>query len=271
MYILVFHVVDKQVMRRYPTECDCVFMVASLSCRSRCRTTSCCSSPTLTQSAPCGPSFRSKVSRLIDFYCSTQCGSRRGSLRVHAPPPVCCRSVLADCEGSQWIGGSVLPGCSEKRLRGDRRRQRSGLAVCGRSVQREVITHTQTWRSTELFHTSRLTSVCPPFCPAAFRMNRWSTTVTPFRRIQRITSLNSASGTDPACSLGPPAPPHNRAGDMFVTPLSPNHLPSSHTCTYTNPQRSTCRLSTSVLVTSTACSWGTQQRATCLQSAAHIS
>uniref|UniRef100_A0A674NJE9 histone deacetylase n=1 Tax=Takifugu rubripes TaxID=31033 RepID=A0A674NJE9_TAKRU len=28
----------------------------------------------------------------------------------------CCRSVLAECEGSQWIGVSILPGCSEERL-----------------------------------------------------------------------------------------------------------------------------------------------------------
>lgn len=62
------------------------------------------------------------------------CNSNNSNLYICG----CCRSVLAECESLQWICGSVLPGCSEKRLWGNRCCQCFGLAVCGSPFQQEV-------------------------------------------------------------------------------------------------------------------------------------
>lgn len=115
-----------------------------------------------------------------------------------------CRSVLAECEALQRLSQSVLPGRSEARLRGSRRRQRSGLAVCGGPDQQKVHnTHAHT-------HAHRTITDDPCWSPTASPTSRWRMTATACRRTNQFASQDVRGG------LRPPACPPAAYGHMTI-------------------------------------------------------
>lgn len=160
------------------------------------------------------------------------------NLYVHT----CCRSVLAECEGLQWIGGAVLPGCTETRLWGNRCCQCFGLALSRGPVQQEVRytqtrthihthtpscndaktkTYTFTLHGSSNSHSSSLTSVLPCLFQPAWRANgAWQRL-----HVEETDQSPHFQDLGPTCSLRSPALSHDHEGDAFIMRLRPTHLP----------------------------------------------
>lgn len=198
-------------------------------------------SPTLTQSAPYKLSYRYKVSSAyvssssLHFYFSCNQHLTSGydvkttmlKFAWHFCYVLCvCRSVLAECEGLQWISGSVIHGCSEQRLWGNGCCQGFGLALCWSSFKQEVQcmdtnTHSQKSHFLPLYW-CKLSQVSAHMCfshfPPASLMSQWNMTATPCRKTQPITSQNVQK------------PQMSRVviwtwrGHIFSKPLSPDLL-----------------------------------------------
>lgn len=123
---------------------------------------------------------------------------RWNSLDIFVTSCVVCRSVLAECEGLQWISGSVIHGCSEQRLWGNGCCQGFGLALCWSSFKQEVqCMDTNTHSQKSHFHPlywCKLSQVSAHMCfshfPPASLMSQWNMTATPCKKTQPITSQN---------------------------------------------------------------------------------
>lgn len=119
---------------------------------------------------------------------------------VHA----CCRSVLAEREGSQWIGVSIPPGCSEERLWGNRCCQRVGLALRRSHFQREV-QHTHFKRN---YSPSRIVQLpSNVFFHSLLQHPWWTDGAWQWLHIgSKLTNHLAFFGSVP-----PPPPPHTRS------------------------------------------------------------
>lgn len=247
-------------------------LVVSLPRRTRWQKKSYSRSPMPTQSTPSRPWYRFKVSRTSIIYsCSSSVWRSHDSSVANLHVGTCCRSVLAECEGLQWIGGPVLPGCTETRLWGNRCCQCFGLALSGGPVQQEVqcthTTHAQTHTlshtpscndaKTQTYtftlhgssnsHSSPLTSVSPRVFQPAWRANgAWQRL-----HVEETDQSPHFQDLGPTCSLRSPALSHDHEGDAFIMRLRPTRLPYSNTSTSTDSAEllQTCHVSTWMLVT----------------------